>query len=225
MISVRIWVDQHRIITLQRERLLSTASIAEQYELGNGPDSIGSILVAITVGLTQRMAPVIDDLNDSLDELEESVVSPTKTVDRMELITLRQRAIMLHRHIKPQVGALSDLHQTDLDLLDNVQRLALKETINRVFRFVEDLETAKGRAAVIQDEFSNELAQNMNQRMYFVTVIAAIFLPLTFVAGLLGANVGGIPGATNQHGFLITSGVLGVIGAAGYALARRSKWL
>jgi zinc transporter len=171
------------------------------------------------------MGPVIDGINDTLDELEDRVVDPHCTINQIELVTLRQQAIKLHRYVKPQVQALTSLHATKTDMLGTNHRRDIKDTINRVTRFLEDLDAAKSRSSVIQDELANQVAQRINQRMYVVTIIAAIFLPLTFIAGLLGANVGGIPGATNEHGFIFTTVVLAVMGVVGFLLARWSKWL
>lgn len=225
MISIRLWVEPHRLITLQREPLRSVAAVAERLERGEGFASVGAVLVAIINGITERMGPVVDRVDEMLDELEDRAVDPSSVVNHADLVALRQEAIMLHRHIKPQAQALIDLHAAKFDAIDAKQRRAIKEAISRVTRFVEDLDADKGRAAVIQDELANQLAQGINQRIYAVTIIAAIFLPLTFIAGLLGANVGGIPWATNPYGFVYLCIILGLIGFGAFAVVRWCKWL
>lgn len=50
---------------------------------------------------------------------------------------------------------------------------------------------------VMQEELTEKLSEQMNKTMYILTVLAGIFLPITFVTGLLGINVGGIPGTDN----------------------------
>ena len=64
------------------------------------------------------------------------------------------------------------------------------------------------RAAVIQEELAGRLAEQMNKRMYMLSMVAAVFLPLGFLTGLLGINFGGIPGAGNPLGFEWVIGVL-----------------
>lgn len=83
---------------------------------------------------------------------------------------------------------------------------------DHVTRYVEGLDALRERAAVTNDELSTRLAEAMNRRMYILSVVAAVFLPLGLITGLLGVNVGGLPGTHNEWGFWIVTGLLGVIG-------------
>ncbi len=225
MISLRIWMEPTRLITFQREPLKSVEAVIERCRQPNGPMTLADILVGIVTGLTERIGAVVDALDDQVDELEERVVDPKQTADYLELSAVRQRAVLMHRFIKPQVQALAGLHGVSMDCLTTRHRRAIKEAANRTTRFAEDLDAAKSRAAIIQDELSNQLARVTNQRIYMVTLIAGIFMPLTFIAGLLGANVGGIPGSTSPRGFLYVCLILAAIGTGGFFLARLTKWL
>lgn len=225
MISLRLWVEPNRLLTLERERLLSVAAVAERLQELNGIRSTGEILVAIIVGLTDKMGPVIDEINDSLEIIEDRVIDPKKSVDRSDLIELRQHAIMLHRHLRPQVQTIQELYHLKLSWIDVKQHKLLKETINRVTRFVEDLDTVRDRATIIQDELANRYAETMNQRMYAVSLIATILLPMTILTGLLGINVGGIPMAQSPLGFTFVTVSLVIMGVGGFWLAKWLKWL
>ncbi len=90
---------------------------------------------------------------------------------------------------------------------------------------MEDLDSARDRAAVTQEELNSRLSEAMNQKMYVVALVAAIFLPPGLLPGLLGINVGGIPGAENQLAFtLVCVLLLGLAGVQVWALRRR-HWL
>ena len=78
---------------------------------------------------------------------------------------------------------------------------------------------------MLQEELLSQLAQQQNTRMYVLSVVAAVFLPLTFVTGLLGMNVGGLPGVDNPSGFLFSLVVMIISGAALLAFFRWKKWL
>jgi zinc transporter len=69
-------------------------------------------------------------------------------------------------------------------------------------RYIEELDTIRDKVSLIQEELSNKLSEQMNKKMYVLSIISVIFLPLTFLTGLLGINVGGIPGAQNENAFL-----------------------
>ena len=67
----------------------------------------------------------------------------------------------------------------------------MREVSDQLARYLEDLDEARDRAAVTQEELVNRLSEQMNNKMYILSIVAAIFLPLGFLTGLLGINVGG----------------------------------
>lgn len=225
MISIRMYLDRGRLITIEREPLQSVSAVADQLDRGVGPRTPAGVLIAIISELTNRIAPVVDRLGESLDDLEDRVIDPDKHADRTELIAARQDAIRLHRYIKPQAIALSEVLGTHDSLFDASHRRSLRESLNRVKRYVEDIDAAMSRAVVVQDELGNEIAARTNQRMYTLTIIAAIFLPLSFLTGLMGINVGGIPWASHPQGFVFVSSILVLIGLGMLAIVRWCKWL
>lgn len=225
MISLRIWVEPHRLISLEREHLRSVAAIAELIKAHKGPKTTGALLGALLNGLTSRVGPIVDGINEQLDHLEDLILSPEFYDDRNELIMLRQQAIMLHRHIHPQAEVLVELSKLDHELFDEEQVRSLRNVINQNRRFIEDLEAAKNRMQVLQDELTNQLSERINHRMYAATMIAAILLPMTIFTGLLGINVGGIPGSNSPSGFLAVCVILAVMGVVGFWIIRWCKWL
>ncbi len=84
----------------------------------------------------------------------------------------------------------------------------MQESYDRLLRYIEDLDMARERAQIVKDELTNSLAEHMNRIMYLLSVTAAIFLPLGFLTGLLGVNVGGIPGSENTDAFWIFCAIL-----------------
>ena len=97
--------------------------------------------------------------------------------------------------------------------------------IHHVSLVVEDLEAARERTAVTQDELDNRLSEQLNRRMYALSIVAGIFLPLSFVTGLLGINVAGIPGSETGWAFAAVCAALAVVGVGELWLFRKSGWL
>ena len=125
----------------------------------------------------------------------------------------------------PQRDALDRLYRNPGQLISDTEANSLREEADRVTRYLEDLDLARERAVVLQEELMNELAQLQNTRMYVLSVVAAVFLPLTFVTGLLGMNVGGLPGVESPLGFIIAVVVMVVTSGAMLAYFRFRKWL
>jgi zinc transporter len=171
------------------------------------------------------MAPVIDELDDITDGLEDELLTGESREIRHGLRDARRTAIALRRYLAPQRDAMARLQTEDAPWLDGRQKARLREVTDRVQRYVEDLDEVRERAAVVQDELMNRLSEQMNRNMYLLSVVAAIMLPLGFLTGLLGINVGGIPGADSSIGFMIVCALLAGIGIVEVLLVRRLYWI
>ena len=225
MVSIRLWIEANRIISVRMRRLLAVEDMHKAIAAGRGPKDVGDFVVDLAGKLIERMEPVIGEFDDAVDRLEDDVVTSASQDLRVQLAGLRRRAILLRRYIAPQREALSRLIAENVDWLDQWQRGRLREVADRVTRYVEDLDAARERAAVIHDELTSRLAEQMNRTMYVLSVVAAIFLPLGLITGLLGINVGGIPGVDSPWAFAAVSVGLILFGLLELWLFRRLKWL
>jgi zinc transporter len=143
------------------------------------------------------------------------------------LATGRRSAIVVRRYFAPQREALSRL-AADLEItpwLETRERLLLRETADRITRYVEDIDAGRERASVVHDQLANHLSDELNRGMYTLSVIAAIFLPLGFITGLLGINVGGMPGVDAPWAFALVCGVLFILAGLEIWILRRLKWI
>jgi len=157
--------------------------------------------------------------------MEEEVITSESHALRTNLSEIRRKAIMLRRYLAPQREAMTKLQAENVPWLSDNDRMHLRETTDRLMRYTEDLDSVRDRAAVTQEELLNRLSEQMNMRMYVLSLVAAIFLPLGFLTGLLGINVGGIPGSENQFAFWIFILMLSIIVAFLIVIFKKKKWL
>jgi zinc transporter len=170
------------------------------------------------------MADVITDLDDRIDVLEEMVLSGAGRELQHDLLDLRREILKLRRYLSPQRDALSRLQGVNAAWLDGEDRMKIREAHDKVMRFMEDLDSAKDRASVTHEALSNQLAEQMNSRMYILSLVAGLFLPLGFLTGLLGINVGGIPLADDPQGFLEIVLILVIVVVIQVVIFMRKKW-
>ncbi len=226
MVSLRLWVDGRRVMSAHRRRLLAVEDVRDQLTAGDGPATPGALLAALARRLVARMGAVISDLDEAIDEIEEIVVDGREEPGlRPRLAALRRQAITLRRYLAPQRAVLSSLQAQELDWLSEEDRLHLREVADATTRYIEDLDAARERAAVTQEEINSRTAEQMNRRMFTLSIAAVLFLPLGFLTGLLGINVAGIPGATEPAAFAIVCGLLVLVAVGQIAVLRRKKWL
>ena len=148
-----------------------------------------------------------------------------RSLHERRLWALRRQIASVRRFVAPQRDALDRLYRNPGTLLSDTEANSLREEADRVTRYLEDLDLARERAIVLQEEHMNELAHLQNTRMYVLSVVAAIFLPLTFVTGLLGMNVGGLPGVDSPLGFMVALVVMVATSAVMLIYFRFRKWL
>lgn len=225
MVSLRLWTDGHRVITTRARRVMAALDLRDALDNGAGPAGCGAFLVQLAQRLVERLRPVIDALDDGIDDLEERMLADGGRELRLRLHDMRAEAIGLRRYLAPQREALAALQLEDRPWLTGNDKARLREIADRVTRYVEDLDAIRERAAVIQDELMSVLSERMNATMYLLSVVAAIMLPLGFVTGLLGVNVGGIPGSESKWGFAALCLILAVLVAFQVWLFRRKRWL
>jgi zinc transporter len=171
------------------------------------------------------MGDIIADLEDSVDEIEDTVLTAESHELRSKLADLRRKAISLRRYIAPQRDVLFRLIQERVSLINDVDRSHLREIAERTARFVEDIDSARDRASITQEELNNKLSEQMNRAMYTLSIMAAIFLPLGLLTGLLGINVGGMPGAEYKWAFTLVVVLLIVIAIVLFVWFKKIKWL
>ena len=224
MIGIRLWLDEHLIITTQRRWLQSVTDLFESLETGRGPSNAPGVVVELTERLVSRMSDTVDDLEEQIADLEAATLEEAKTETRAALSHLRRQLIALRRYLAPQREALSSLVASKFSWLDERDRLSLRETGDQLIRHLEDLDAIRERATVTHEELQNRLTEQQNVRMYVLSIVAAIFLPLGFLTGLLGINVGGIPGAKNPHAFLAFVLFLITVVTAQIIYFRIRKW-
>jgi len=225
MVSVRLWIERDRIISTRRRKLLSVQDVKAHLERGTGPKTSGDFLAQLIGRLADRIGDFVDAIEDRLSAIEEAESDDPVQVRRRSLADLRRQIAAVRRFVAPQRDALDRLYRNPGNVLSDAESNRLREEADRVTRYLEDLDLARERAVVLQEELMNELAQLQNTRMYVLSVVAAIFLPLTFVTGLLGMNVGGLPGIDSPRGFLIALIVMVATSALILIYFRFRKWL
>ena len=225
MAFLNLWIDQNRAITVRKEKLMAVQDIRKQVQAGNGPKDAADLLVRLLDRLLERMEPVLDDLEKELDEVE--VMSSREVGDELgeKLLALRHEVIGLRRHLIPQRRALAALHKEPVVWLKKIHKRWIREKDDQIQRFLADLESFRDRAVVVRDEINSRLSERMNRAMHMLAVLSGAFLPLGFLTGLLGINVGGMPGVEYKWAFWIVCGLISGVAAINIWIFRRLKWI
>ena len=173
--------------------------------------------------ITDRISEVITTWDATLDQLENDA-QIVSNADQSELTLLRKGILMLRRYLIPQREAINQMEPEKLSWFDANNQTHIAEIAQAMIRLVEDLETEKDRVEALQDSLSTQSQQDTNQRTYYLSIIAAIFLPITFATGLLGVNLAGIPFAEKPWAFPAFCLTLVVVAIFVAIFLRYRKW-
>ncbi len=224
MVSVRIWASEHRVVSCRKLRLRAIQDVEELIKRGRGPCNAGEVLTMIADRLAERMDDVIEGLEMQADELENQVDEGRLEEINAALADLRRTFIGLRRYLVPQRDALLRLAAAKVPWLAQDDRAWLREVADQTTRYLEALEASRDRATVTQEELLQRLSQKTEKRMYLLSVVTAIFLPLGLITGLLGVNLGGIPGAEAPWAFLLLCAATAAVVALQLWYLRSKHW-
>nr|WP_320051306.1 zinc transporter ZntB [uncultured Desulfuromonas sp.] len=224
MVSLRVWLDPERIITLSHRSLASVKDIQEQLNIGRGPKSTQGLFSELCDRLEWYVSQMIDDYEDQVELIEQSDLAEDHLRRREAISSLRRRVVTPRRYLSPQRDALSQLAAEPPAWFNERTLMHLKEIRNRLQRHMEDLDAVRDRTVIVQEELQAQVSDQLNARMYIINIFAAVFLPLSFFTGLFGVNVGGIPGAHSEVAFLLFCGCLLILGAGLMLLFHWKRW-
>ncbi|WP_324828537.1 CorA family divalent cation transporter [Qipengyuania zhejiangensis] len=225
MISMQLWSDGRRLITLRRHALQTPREVLAMIDRGVGPPDAGATITLLAEMLITRMSQAIVDMNSVLDELEDD--DPDEHAEAMlkRISTIRRNCLGLKRHMAPQHEALELISRDAPSWFEDDDRREIAESIARLRRYLDDIDISKESALVLQDELRARSLASSEHATYMLTIVAGIFLPLSFLTGLLGINVGGVPGLDDPDAFWQVAGLCALLFVALIVVFRRLRWL
>lgn len=222
MVSMQVWCDGRRLVTLRRRPLQSPRSVMIHLDKGEGPADAGALITQLVEHMIARMNRSIIDMNEVIDRMEEDDNDDDAEAMLDKIAAIRRNCLGLKRHMAPQHEALERISREAPEWFEAHDRREIAETIDRLRRYLDDLDISKESAVVLQDDLRVRAVARSDRTSYLLTIVASIFLPLTFVTGLLGINVGGIPGAQDPTAFWTV--VVLCVAILGVQLAMFWKW-
>lgn len=225
MVSLRLYIDPARIVSLSRRRLGSIDALSEAVGSGQGPTNSGTFLAQLVEALTDRIEEQVSDLDDRVEALEAKTIAQPHGELRTVVSGQRLELTELRRFLVPQRVAVADILRTDVGWLSEPDRTMLGEQLDQLTRVTETLDALREQLAAIRDEIEGARDERLNRNLYVLSVISAVFLPLGFLTGLMGINIAGMPGTDWPPAFWVFSGGLAVVTGVALVLLRRFRVL
>lgn len=204
MLSIRILYYNGALISTRKTPSRAIMDIREALAEQKGPQSLASLLNHMIDGLNGKIDTYLDVIENTLNEFDVSDESTHKHISA-------QKALMsIKRFIRPQQYAIRDLIESEAPLVI-ARPHQYRFAHNNIIRINETIDFFLGEVELFQEEIRHRREQKTNKNSYLFTLVATIFLPTSFLTGLLGINIGGIPGVDSTMAFTWFCVALGVI--------------
>jgi len=191
LVSIRLWAEKGRVISVSYRTLAATEEASERMAAGEIKDP-GDLIAALAVMITEKLDPEIAMLGDMTDDCEAQLdadLAPDRSwAMRRRIARARSEAISYRRFVVPQRQALERLAALECSWLEEDDRMHLREAADRFARMGEELEAVRERSALLHEQLTDLRAELTETRTLVISVVALVFLPLTFITGLFGIN-------------------------------------
>lgn len=224
MVSVRMWVDDDVVITVRLRRVFAIDEIRQRAAANDAPRSTAAFIEALVERLTVKIQAEVMKIA-KLTEFYEADLEDDSTPAPRDLPVARRSVIKLRRYLEPQQTALNRLVEINLPIVPEPDAMKLRELANRTTIAVEELKALQERIVTVQDEHDLHVAGKQARHGYVLSVAAAIFLPLGFLTGLFGVNIGGMPGVGDPQAFAILCLSMAVLALALVLVLKWIRWI
>lgn len=191
--TLRLYMDANRVISCRRHPLKTVDRLRKSIEEGRRFHSTAALLAELVERQAEALGAVVDDVTDQVDDIEDHTLAGHDRDERARLGALRRLAMRLRRQIAPQRLALRRLgtNHPAWMVADDLRRL--HEANDELDKVLYDLEAVQDRAKMVQEEMAARLSEEVNASLYVLSVVTVVFAPATFITGLFGMNVDGLP--------------------------------
>ena len=198
------------------------SSLTSQRLRQQGPDYLAYRLIDAVV---DQYFVTLEQLAEQIETLEEAIIEEPTSVNAHMLYQLKHRALSIRKVVWPMRGALSHLMQCDNELISDFTQVYLRDVYDHVAQAIDTLENFRDVLSGMMDIYLTGLTNRMNEVMKVLTIIATIFIPITFIASVYGMNFDYMPELHYRWSYFIVLGIMASVAGVMLYFFRRKKWL
>jgi len=167
---------------------------------------------------------ILEKIGERIEFLEEELVENPSTQTLQEIHGLKREMIFLRKSIWPLREVISGLERGESSLIKETTVIYLRDVYDHTIQVIDTVETFRDMLSGILDVYLSSISNKMNEVMKVLTIIATIFIPLTFLAGVYGMNFRYMPELEWRWGYFTALFLMAVIGIGMVIYVRKKKW-
>jgi len=226
--QISIIFGSNFVISFQEEESDFFDSIRERIRSGKGRTrKMGADYLAYSLmdAIVDSYFIILEKLGENIENIEETMIAnPTPSTLRA-IHTLKRKMISLRKSVWPLREVVSALERSDSQLIDDHTQIYLKDVYDHTIQVIDTVETFRDMLSGMLDIYLSSISNRMNEIMKVLTIIATIFIPLTFIAGVYGMNFEYMPELKWRWGYSAIWTVMITIGVSMLIYFRKRKWI
>jgi magnesium transporter len=168
---------------------------------------------------------ILEKLGERIEVLEEALVAQPTTRTLHEIHNLKREMIFLRKAIWPLREVINSLARGESSLIQESTRVYLRDVYDHTIQVIDTIETFRDMVSGMLDIYLSSVSNRLNSVMKVLTIIATVFMPLTFLAGVYGMNFKHMPELEWRWGYPVIWAVMIAIGVFMLIYFRKKKWL
>ena len=226
--QVSLIVAKNFVISFQEDVGDVFDPIRERIRRGKGRvRQMGSDYLAYTLldAIVDGYFAELENLGEEIETLEEELMVKPVPATAQHIHRLKREMIFLRKSIWPLRELISRMERAESPLIKKTTGIFLRDVYDHTIQVIDNIETFRDMLSGMLDMYLSSLSNRMNEVMKVLTIIATIFIPLTFIAGIYGMNFKFMPELEWRHGYFVVWGVMLAVGVSLIIYFRKKKWL
>jgi magnesium transporter len=186
-----------------------------------GPDYLAYALMDSVV---DQYFVVLEKLGERIETLEEELIADPRTPTLHKIHDMKREMLFLRKSIWPVREVVAGLERAESTLIKASTGIFLRDVYDHTIQVIDNVETFRDMLSNMLETYLSSVSNRMNEVMKVLTIIATIFIPLTFIAGVYGMNFKNMPELGWRWGYALIWVVMIGVGAVMVAYFKRKKW-
>lgn len=231
---LRIFLGKQFLVTVHDSLMVELEEYWNRIlkQLFDGKQGLGYLLYNIFDGVGDTYLKAVEATTDMIEDIEDEIFGDEPKGIIIMIKNINRKLIILRRQLNSEIAVMDKITRPDLEFFTRKTRLLMLDILEKFSRILHFIEINRELTHALLENFltmlslqANETSIKQNKIMQRLTVITAIFLPLTLIAGIYGMNFDNMPELEWHYGYFLILGVMGLLGILLYEYFKAKKWM
>lgn len=226
--QISLIVGNHYVTSFQETEDDVFDPIRERIRKGKGlirKSGCGYLAYAIVDAVVDHYFLVLETLGEKIEGLEQDLMDNPDAPLLESIHKLKREMILFRKQVWPMREMVNRLVKSESTLIHESTGVFYSDVYDHVVQVIDTIDSFRDILSSMLDLYLSTVSNRMNEVMKMLTIMATIFIPLTFIAGIYGMNFESMPELRWKYGYFTILGVMAVIGIAMVIYFKRKKWL